>query len=112
MKKIMLALLLVVIFCSSAFAENPGVVMLSTKTCPACRQMMRVLAKIDDKYGSELDVGLIYLEDEPEIAEEFNVSYVPVLVFLDDKGDVFAQEVGYKSEKEVMKIFERAGVKF
>ena len=111
MKKVLLALVIVLVIVTSAFADNPGIVMLSTKTCPACKQMLRVLEKLDTKYGKKLDVGLIYLEDDPEIAEEFNVSYVPVLVFLDEDGDVFAQEVGYKSESEVLKIFRKNGIK-
>ena len=109
--KIITALMLVLVMCSCAFADNPGVVMLSTKTCSVCRQMMRVLKNIDENYGGKIDVGMIYLEDKPDIAREFNVMYVPVLLFMDGDGEVIAQEVGYRSAEDIIATFRHNGVK-
>ena len=111
-EKFIAALVLVLVMCPCAFADNPGVVMLSTKTCSVCRQMMRVLKNIDENYGGKIDVGMIYLEDEPEIAREFNVMYVPVLVFVDGSGEVIAQEVGYRSAEDIIATFRNNGVSF
>lgn len=104
------AILLVVMLCSSAYASLPSVTMLSTKTCPACTQMAKVLRQIDKDYGGRIETRHIYLEDEPELAERYRVRYVPMLIFKDAKGREVAREVGYRSKGEVLKIFANKGV--
>ena len=46
----------------------------------------------------------------PELAKEYNVTYLPALLFLDDNGDVVRQEVGYHSLDEVLEIFRDMGI--
>ena len=105
------ALLLVLLFGSAALAA-PSVTMLSTKTCPACAQMAKVLKEIDKDYKGKISTAHIYLENNPDIATKYNVRYVPTLIFRDANGNEIAQEIGYKSESEVIKIFNSNGVKF
>ena len=109
--KILSALLLVMAVCSSAFAALPSVTMLSTKTCPACAQMEKVMKEIDSKYSGQISTSHIYLEDNPSIAKKYNVRYVPTLLFKDSKGNIVAQEIGYKSLDDVLEAFRKAGIK-
>ena len=109
--KILSALMLAVLMCSMAGAASlPSVTMLSTKTCPACEQMAKVLNDINAKYSGKISTYHFYLEDKPELAKEYNVRYVPMLIFRDASGREKAREVGYKSVDEVMKIFQKAGI--
>lgn len=108
--KIFTALLLVSVLCSAACAA-PSVVMLSTKTCPACVQMAKVLREINKEYKGKISTAHIYLENNPDIAKKYNVRYVPTLIFRDADGNEIAQEVGYKSVNEVINIFAKNGVK-
>ena len=110
--KVLSAFLLVMVLCSVAGAASlPSVTMLSTKTCPACEQMSQVLNDIKAKYSGKVATYHFYLEDKPELAKEYNVRYVPMLIFRDASGREKAREVGYRSLDEVMKIFAKAGVK-
>lgn len=110
--KLLSALILVIMICSTAGAASlPSVTMLSTKTCPACEQMANVLKDINAKYKGRITTSHIYLEDKPELAQKYNVRYVPMLIFKDASGNEKAREVGYKSLDEVLKIFQNAGVK-
>ena len=109
--KMLSALVLVVIMSSCASAALPSVTMLSTKTCPACEQMEKVMKEINAKYSGKLSTAHIYLEDNPDIAKKYNVRYVPTLLFRDASGKVVAQEVGYKSLDEVLAVFRKARVK-
>ena len=109
--KILSAILLVIVMCSTACAALPSVTMLSTKTCPACKQMAKVLDEINEQYKGKISTEHVYLEDKPELAEEYNVRYVPMLIFRDANGKERAREVGYRSLDEVLHIFENAGVK-
>lgn len=105
------AVVLVMIMCSSAFAALPSVTMLSTKTCPACSQMEKVFSDIKAKYSGKVTTAHIFLEDNPEIAKKYNVRYVPTLIFRDASGKTVAQEVGYRSLKEVLNVFAKKGIK-
>ena len=106
------ALLLVVFMCSVASAASPSVTMLSTKTCPACEQMKKVFNELNANYKDKLTTSHIYLENNQDIAKKYNVRYVPTLIFKDASGKVVAQEVGYRSAAEVVKIFAKNGIKF
>ena len=108
--KFLSALLLVAVMCSAAFAALPSVTMLSTKTCPACQQMAKVLSDIDAKYSGQISTSHVYLEDKPELARKYNVRYVPMLIFKDANGKERAREVGYRSLKEVLNIFAKNGI--
>ena len=61
--------------------------------------------------AGKISTSHIYLEKNPDIAKKYNVRYVPTLIFKDASGEEIAQEVGYRSLNDVLKIFERAGVK-
>lgn len=105
------ALVLVMIVSSCAWAALPSVTMLSTKTCPACSQMEKVMKEINAKYSGKLNTAHIYLEDNPDIAKKYNVRYVPTLLFSDASGKVIAQEVGYKNLDAVIAVFRKAGIR-
>ena len=109
--KILSALALVLMMSVSAAAESlPSVTMLSTKTCPACEQMARVMKQIDAQYSGKISTAHIYLEDNPEIAKKYNVRYVPTLLFRNASGKIVAQEVGYKSLDGVLAVFRKARI--
>ena len=91
-------------------AKRPSVTMLSTKTCPACAQMLKVLKEIDATYKGKIGTVHIYLENNPDIARKYNVRYVPTLIFRDAEGNEIAQKVGYCSMSEVIGVFANAGV--
>ena len=69
------SLLLVMLLCSVAGAASlPSITMLSTKTCPACEEMSKVLKDINAKYSGKISTAHIYLEDNPDIAKKYNVT--------------------------------------
>ncbi len=109
--KILSAMIFVTVLCSSAYAALPSVMMLSTKTCPACAMMAKVLEDIDSNYGGKVSTSHIYLEDSPELADEYQVRYVPMLIFKDADGNEIAREIGYRPKAEVLKVFADKGIK-
>ncbi|MCR5346874.1 MAG: thioredoxin family protein [Fretibacterium sp.] len=95
----------------AAKAKLPTLKMLSTTTCPACEMMEPVLKNLRTRYKGRIAIEHIYLEDHPDVARQYNVRYVPTLIFSDAKGKEFAQEIGYKSLDEVLAVFAKGGVK-
>ena len=73
--------------------------------------MSKVLDSLNEKYGGNILGEKIDISDKRELAMEYNVRYVPHLLFIDANGEVFKQEIGYKQENDVLQIFENAGIK-
>jgi thioredoxin-related protein len=72
--------------------------------------MSRVVDEIDSQYGSKLATEKINLYEHRDIAKQYNVRYVPHLLFLDASGNVVTEKVGYVPLNEVLKIFQQAGI--
>ena len=109
--KIFSALISVFVLSSVVYAATPSVTMLSTGTCPACRQMSKVLDEINSKYKNKISTSTVNLEKHPETAKEYNVRFVPMLIFKDSAGKEISRVIGYISLDEVLNVFHDAGVK-
>ena len=72
--------------------------------------MSKVLDQLNEKYAGKLTAEKVDVYENPAIAQEYKVRYVPHLLFLDAEGKVVEQKVGFVSEEEVIKTFEAAGV--
>ena len=111
MKKVLSVLLAALLLASPAHAAKlPTLRSLSTTWCPACKMMDEVLNEINSNYKGKLAVEKIDIEKQPDAAKQYNVRYIPTLIFIDANGKEVAQEVGYKSLDEVLAIFRKAGV--
>ena len=49
--------------------------------CGPCRMIAPVIAQIAVKYDGKVKVGKVDVDENPEIAESFNVSSIPTLIF-------------------------------
>jgi thioredoxin 1 len=88
----------------------PSLKMLSTPSCSACAQMSRVMDELDSQYGGKLTTEKVNLYEHRDVAEQYNVRYVPHLLFLDASGNVVQEKIGYVPLDEVLKIFQQAGI--
>lgn len=110
--KVVVSVMLVLLAVSCSYAALPSVTMLSLKTSPACAQMQKILTYINNQYSGRIETNNIYLEDNPELAAQFNVKHVPTLVYMDANGRIIAIEVGYKTADRVLAVFRKMGVKY
>ncbi|MBO4697947.1 MAG: thioredoxin [Lachnospiraceae bacterium] len=60
--------------------------------CGPCRRVSPLVERLSEEHP-ELAVGKINVDDEPELAEQFGVMSIPMLVVLKD-GKVAAKNVG------------------
>ena len=88
----------------------PSLKMLSTSTCPSCARMGRVLDDLVEKYGGKVTAEKIDLHENRDIAKQYNVRFVPHLLFVDAEGVVVKEEVGYVPIEQVLKNFTDAGI--
>ncbi len=61
--------------------------------CGPCRAMMPIVEQIADEYEGRLKVGKVNSDEQPELAQAFNVMSIPAFFILKD-GKVVDQFVG------------------
>ena len=61
--------------------------------CGPCRAMMPVVEEIANEYEGKLKVGKVNSDEQPELAQAFNVMSIPAFFILKD-GKVVDQMVG------------------
>ena len=91
-------------------SELPSLKVLSTPTCPACAKMFRILEELNGTYGDKVKTEKINLLENKDIAKEYNVRFVPHLLFVDQDGKVVEEKVGYVPLDKVISTFKDAGI--
>jgi thioredoxin 1 len=76
------------------FAGHPvTMINLWATWCGPCRMLAPVIAQIAVKYEGTVKVGKVDVDENPELAESFNVSSIPTLILFKD-GKPVAQRTG------------------
>ena len=72
--------------------------------CGPCRMVSPIVDKIADEHPEYL-VCKVNVDDEPELASEFEVFSIPTLVVMKD-GEIVNQSVGAKPEPQILAMLE------
>ena len=75
--------------------------------CGPCKMMAPVLEKVAKAYEGKLEVVKVNVDDEMELARDFNVVSIPNMFLLKD-GEVVNSILGYHPEKDIVAIVEAA----
>ena len=74
--------------------------------CGPCRMLSPVVESIAKKYDGIIKVGKVNVDEEGELADSFNVSSIPLLVFIKD-AEVKKTSLGYVGEDTIIKMIEQ-----
>ena len=72
--------------------------------CGPCRMVSPIVDKIADEHPEYL-VCKVNVDDEPELASEFEVFSIPTLVVMKN-GEIVNQSVGAKPEPQILAMLE------
>lgn len=72
--------------------------------CGPCRMVAPFVQAIAEENPNYL-VGKINVDNEPELAQEFGVSSIPMLVVIKD-GKIVNQSVGAKTKQQILAMIE------
>ena len=61
--------------------------------CGPCKMIAPIIAQLAVKYDGKVKVGKVDVDENPELAESFNVSSIPTLILFKN-GEAVAQRVG------------------
>lgn len=86
-------------------AAKPKILEFYASWCDPCKQLKPFIAKLKDQYGEQVEV-ISYNVDDPnteKIVEDYEVSPIPTLIFLDGSNQVVSYSVGYSGEAGLQK---------
>ncbi|MGN0164895.1 MAG: thioredoxin [Lachnospiraceae bacterium] len=71
--------------------------------CAPCKMMLPVVAQLAEEYAGKVKVGKVNVDEEPELARQFQVMSIPMFAVVKD-GKVVNKMIGArpKSELEAM----------
>lgn len=68
--------------------------------CGPCRMLSPIVAQIAEKYEGKVKVGKVNVDEEPELANAFNVSSIPMIAVMKD-GKPVSVSVGYRPMEQL-----------
>lgn len=86
--------------------ENEKIVLVDfwASWCGPCRLFSPVIEAVADKYPDEIVVGRVNVDEEKELAKEYQVNSIPTVIVFKD-GKETTRSVGYIGEEELSNLF-------
>jgi thioredoxin 1 len=88
---------------SGAGTGKPALYEFGSKYCIPCKEMQKVMADLKAQYGEQLEVRMIYADEEKDLFGKFKVMLIPAQVFLDASGKEVDRHMGALPKEEVIK---------
>lgn len=75
--------------------------------CGPCQMMKPVMEELEEEYKGKVEFQQINIDDDPEMAEKYEVMSIPMLVFLNDEGEIIETMVGAQSKAAIQKVLDK-----
>jgi len=85
-------------------SQIPVVVDFWAEWCMPCKMIAPVLEQISQDYAGKLKVAKVNVDDNGEIAQQFNIVSIPTLLLFKD-GEVVGQQVGAVPRETIEGMF-------
>ena len=80
---------------TTLMANKPMVVDFYATWCPPCKELVPVLDQLEKKYEGKVIFQRIDVDQRPELAQEFHIDAIPMLMFITPNGE-YKAIVGYQ----------------
>jgi thioredoxin 1 len=94
-----------------AVKQLPKLLDLGATKCVPCKMMAPILEELAKDYKGQLDVQFIDVWKDDKAAGKYKVQSIPTQIFYDAKGKEFFRHVGFFPKEDILKTFEKQGVK-
>ena len=84
-------------------SEKPVLLDFWGSWCGPCKMLSPVIAKVAEKYDGKIKVGKVNVDEQPELADAFSVSSIPLLAVMKN-GEVTKAAVGYRPIEEIEEL--------
>ena len=72
---------------TTLMANKPMVVDFYATWCPPCKELAPVLDQLEKKYEGKVIFQRIDVDQSPELAQEFHIDAIPMLMFITPSGE-------------------------
>ena len=84
-------------------SDKPVLIDFWASWCAPCRMLSPVIDEIAEEKGEEVKVCKINVDEEPSLAQKYNVMSIPTLIVIKN-GKVINVSVGVKSKQSIEKM--------
>jgi thioredoxin 1 len=88
---------------SAPAKSKPALYEFGSKYCIPCKEMKEVMAALKAQYGHQLEVRLVYVDEEKPLFEQYKIMLIPTQVFLNGEGKEVDRHIGAFPKEEVIK---------
>ena len=74
--------------------------------CGPCKMLSPIISQIAEKYEGKIKVGKVNVDDEPELANAFRVSSIPMVAVMKN-GKLVNSSVGYRPMEQIEAMVSR-----
>lgn len=80
-------------------SDKPVLIDFWATWCPPCRMLAPIIEEIANEH-SEIKVGKVNVDEESELAEQFDVENIPTVVLIKG-GKIVGKSVGYRPKSDI-----------
>lgn len=77
----------------------PTVIDFYATWCGPCKEIAPVYEALKEKYGDKVNFLTVDIDEQPDIANDYNINAVPTFVFLNDSGSEIYRIKGYSPDQ-------------
>ena len=89
---------------------KPMVVDFGSNSCIPCRQLRPVLQKVRKDHEGKLEVLIIEIQKNQQLAAEYQIQVMPTVVFIDKAGKEVFRHQGFMSEERIKEQLAKMGM--
>ena len=83
--------------------DKPAIIDLFATWCPPCKKLSPILDEIQKQYGKKIQIYKIDVDKDPEIAQLFKASSIPMMIFIPKNGKPFSV-TGLRPKEQIEQI--------
>ena len=85
----------------------PMVVDFSAEWCPPCRQLKPVFHALGEEYKGNVEFMTVNVDSMPELAQKYDVSSIPTLVYISRNGKELYRSVGLQTAEDIRSAIDK-----